>query len=171
MFQHLQYPGMSAARGVFLFPCLSSSGGGALPQFQIRSRLGVLGKTKEGHNCYVHYDKDCTPVEANDEPKAPATPLCHPYDFTCNGMSAPAPLTAEADTPKSGVILPDPDCDPEYDYNCRLRRAEDSPAATEPAAKEPKEEPVQQKAVPEYAVPQFEDFLRSYMAMGQYRKK
>ncbi|CAB1317864.1 unnamed protein product [Coregonus sp. 'balchen'] len=143
----------------------------ALPQFQIRSRLGVLGKTKEGHNCYVHYDKDCTPVEANDEPKAPATPLCHPYDFTCNGMSTPAPLTAEADTPKSGVILPDPDCDPEYDYNCRLRRAEDSPAVTELAAKEPKEEPVQQKAVPEYAVPQFEDFLRSYMAMGQYRKK
>ncbi|CDQ92067.1 unnamed protein product [Oncorhynchus mykiss] len=141
----------------------------ALPQFQIRSRLGVLGKTKEGHDCYVHYDKDCTPVKASDEPKAPAVPQCHPYDFTCNGMSAPVTLTAEANKAKSGVILPDPDCDPEYDYNCRLRRAEDSPAAMESAPKEPKEEQVQQKAGPGYAVPQFEDFLRSYM--GQYRKK
>ncbi|XP_064848259.1 uncharacterized protein LOC135558406 [Oncorhynchus masou masou] len=143
----------------------------ALPQVQIRSRLGVLGKTKEGHDCYVHYDKDCTPVKASDEPKAPAVPQCHPYDFTCNGMSAPATLTAEANKPKSGVILPDPDCDPEYDYNCRLRRAEDSPAAMESAAKEPRKEQVQQKAGPGYAVPQFEDLLRNYMAMGQYRKK
>ncbi|XP_029559978.1 actinodin2 [Salmo trutta] len=142
-----------------------------LPQYQIHSRLGVLGKTKEGHDCYVHYDKGCTPLEASDEPNAPVAPQCHPYDFTCNGMSAPSPLTADADKPKSGVILPDPDCDPEYDYNCRLRRSEDASAAAEPAAKEPKDEPAQQDAAPEYAVPQFEDFLRSYMAMDQYRKK
>uniref|UniRef100_A0A3P8XHQ6 Actinodin2 n=1 Tax=Esox lucius TaxID=8010 RepID=A0A3P8XHQ6_ESOLU len=129
------------------------------PQFQTRSRLGIPGKTKEGHACYVHYDEGCVPVEASDEPRGHnAAPPCHPYDFTCNGMSAPAPLGA--DQPKTGVILPDPHCDPEYDYNCRLRRAEDAP---EP---EPKDEPARQEAVP-----RIEDFLRSYMTSGQYRKK
>ncbi|KAL0966823.1 hypothetical protein UPYG_G00300590 [Umbra pygmaea] len=136
------------------------------PQYQTRSRLGVLGKTKEGHDCYLHYDKDCTPVEAGDEPQAPAVPPCHPYDFTCNGRSAPAPVGVQPDKPRSDVILPHPDCDPEYDYNCRLRRAQDAPPAGKPAAQEPKDESVQRKSVP-----QIEDFLRSYMAGGQYRKK
>ncbi|KAJ8011185.1 hypothetical protein DPEC_G00055550 [Dallia pectoralis] len=133
------------------------------PQFQTRSRLGVPGKTKEGHACYVHYDEGCIPVEANDEPHANAAPPCHPYDFICTGRSAPKPPGAEIDRPRSGVVLPDPHCDPEYDYNCRIRRAEDVPAS---AAPEPKD-----KSAGQEAVPRIEDFLRSYMISGKYKKK
>lgn len=67
---------------------------------------------------------------------------------------------------KDGIIEPHPDCDPEIDYNCRLRRAEST-------SKEHKDEPAQQEqgygnplpehVAPEYPVPRFEDFLRGYM--------
>uniref|UniRef100_A0A667XJZ5 Actinodin2 n=1 Tax=Myripristis murdjan TaxID=586833 RepID=A0A667XJZ5_9TELE len=130
-----------------------------LPEHQVRYRLGVRGKTKEGYDCYMHYDKDCTPVEASPKAKAdikaPAKPFCHPFDPSCGKFASPSNL--EAPKPGSdGIILPDPNCDPEYDYNCRLRRAE--PAAAD--------EPV---AVPQSAVPRFEDFLRGFMS--QYKKK
>ncbi|KAM3838222.1 actinodin2 [Diretmus argenteus] len=140
-----------------------------LPEHQVRYKLGVPGKTKEGHDCYVHYDKDCTPVEAGPEAKAdikaPAVPLCHPFDPNCGKFASPSNL--EAPKPgKDGIILPDPHCDPEIDYNCRLRRAEPA-AADEPAAAA--DEPAQEAAAPQSAVPRFEDFLRVYM--GQYKKK
>ncbi|XP_056149767.1 actinodin2 [Lampris incognitus] len=145
-----------------------------LPEHQVRYRLGVRGKTKEGYDCYVHYDKDCIPVGAGEEAraylKAPAKPFCHPFDPNCGKFAAPA--NAKALKPgKDGIILPDPHCDPEYDYNCRLRRAEpaaaDEPAATaeEKAADEPAREATGQRS----AVPKFEDFLRVYMQ--QYHKK
>lgn len=126
---------------------------------QVRYNLGVPGKTKEGYDCYVHYDKDCTPVGSGPKAKAaimaPAKPFCHPFDPSCNKFSSPA----NAETPKAagdGVILPHPDCDPEYDYNCRLRRAEPAAAATAEgtAAAEPAKETPGRR---------FEDFLRGVM--------
>lgn len=128
---------------------------------QVRYNLGVPGKTKEGYDCYVHYDKDCMPVEfgpkAKADIKAPAKPYCHPFDPSCSKFSSP-PIVEAPKPAKDGIILPHPDCDPEYDYNCRLRRARatvaDKPAADEPAADEP---------VKEAPVPRFEDFLRGVM--------
>ncbi|XP_047446393.1 actinodin2 [Mugil cephalus] len=130
-----------------------------IPEHQVRYNLGVRGKTKEGHDCYVHYDKDCTPVKSGPKAKAdiraPAKPFCHPYDPNCGKFASPS----GAEPPKDGVILPDPDCDPEYDFNCRLRRAEPAAAAAdEPAADEPAKE-----APAAAAVPNFEDFLRGVM--------
>lgn len=109
---------------------------------QVRYNLGVPGKTSEGYDCYVHYDKDCTPVG----PKGPK-PFCHPFDPSCNEFSSPANAEAPK-AAKDGVILPHPDCDPEYDYNCRLRRAEPA-AAAEPVKEAPGR--------------RFEDFLRGVM--------
>lgn len=124
---------------------------------QVRYKLGVRGKTKDGHDCYVHYDKDCTPVkpgaEAKADIRAAAKPACHPYDPNCGKSVSPS----GAEPPKDGIILPDPNCDPEYDFNCRLRRAEPAAAADEAAADEPAKE----------AAPRFEDFLKS--VMGQHK--
>uniref|UniRef100_A0A3P8TYM5 Actinodin2 n=1 Tax=Amphiprion percula TaxID=161767 RepID=A0A3P8TYM5_AMPPE len=130
------------------------------PEHQVRYKLGVPGKTKEGYDCYVHYDKDCIPVKsaAKANIKAPAKPFCHPYDPNCSKAAPPSGVEA----PKSstdGIILPDPDCDPEIDYNCRLRRAD--PAA---AAEEPADEPAKEAAALQFTAPRFEDFLRAVMS-------
>lgn len=131
---------------------------------QVRYKLGVRGKTKEGYDCYVHYDKDCTPVksgpEAKADIKAPAKTFCHPFDPNCGKFSSPGGVVAPG-TSKDGIILPDPDCDPEFDYNCRLRRAQPAAVADEPAAAEEKaaDEPAK-----EASVPRFEDFLRGVMS-------
>lgn len=120
---------------------------------QVRYNLGVPGKTKEGYDCYVHYDKDCTPVESGPKGKAditaPPKPFCHPFDPRCNKFSSPASAEAPKAS-KDGIIMPHPDCDPEYDYNCRLRRAKPSAAAGIAADQPSKEAPR----------PRFEDFLR-----------
>ncbi|XP_074505843.1 actinodin2 [Sebastes fasciatus] len=142
-----------------------------IPAHQVRYKLGIPGKTKEGHDCYVHYDKDCTPVksgyEAKADIKAPAKPFCHPYDPRCGRFASPSAI--EAPKPgKDGIILPDPDCDPEYDYNCRLRRANPAAAADEPAAAVDEPAAAEEKAADEPAmeatVPRFEDFLRGIMS-------
>lgn len=135
---------------------------------QVRSKLGVPGRTKDGHDCFVHYDKDCTAVESGPKaqaaPPAPPKPFCHPFDPNCGKIvsSAPAAVAApKGSTVKDGIILPHPDCDPELDYNCRLRRADDTPAADQPAA--PADQPPQEPA----AALRFEDFLRGVMAQHQ----
>uniref|UniRef100_A0A3P8W794 Actinodin2 n=1 Tax=Cynoglossus semilaevis TaxID=244447 RepID=A0A3P8W794_CYNSE len=132
-----------------------------IPEHQVRYQLGIRGKTKEGHDCYVHYDKDCIPVKSGPEAKADIkgqTSLsCHPYDPNCFKFSSPSALVASKPS-KDGIILPDPDCDPEFDYNCRLRRSEPA-VADEPAA----DEPAKETPVPQSAVPRFEDFLKSVM--------
>ncbi|XP_027877653.1 actinodin2 isoform X1 [Xiphophorus couchianus] len=126
-----------------------------LPEHQVRYQLGVRGKTKEDYDCYVHYDKDCSPVKSGSE--APDEPVCHPYDPNCAKFAPPGGI--EAPKPgKDGIILPDPDCDPEYDYNCRLRRAEPAASADEPIADE--ENGAKEAVVHQYAIPRFEDFLR-----------
>ncbi|XP_040911599.1 actinodin2 [Toxotes jaculatrix] len=143
-----------------------------IPEHQVRYKLGVRGKTKEGHDCYVHYDKDCTPVkpgsEAKADIKAPSKPLCHPFDPNCGKIVSPSAVEAPKPS-KDGIILPDPDCDPEYDYNCRLRRAEPAAAADDPVAAEEKaaDEPAKDAAAPQSPVPRFEDFLRG--VMSQYK--
>ncbi|XP_041658944.1 actinodin2 [Cheilinus undulatus] len=135
------------------------------PEDQVRYKLGVPGKTKDGHDCYVHYDKDCTPVKSGSEAKAdikaPAKPACHPFDPSCGKFAKPSGVVASKPS-KDGIILPDPDCDPEFDYNCRLRRAEPAEAADEPAAAETEEKAADEPAR-EAAVPRFEDFLRGVM--------
>ncbi|XP_060940577.1 actinodin2 [Limanda limanda] len=137
-----------------------------VPEHQVRSKLGIPGKTKEGHDCYVHYDKDCTPLKSGSEAKAdikaPAKPLCHPFDPTCGKFASPSGVASA--TPRGhGIILPDPDCDPEVDYNCRLRHAE--PAAADQAAADQAaaDQPAEETPVPQSAVPRFEDFLKSVM--------
>ncbi|XP_068457020.1 actinodin2 [Clinocottus analis] len=133
-----------------------------IPEHQVRYKLGVRGQTKEGYDCYVHYDKDCTPVmsglEAKADIKAAAKPFCHPFDPNCGKFSGPTGVEAPK-TAKDGIILPDPDCDPEIDYNCRLRRGEPASVADEPAAAD---EPAK-----EAAVPRFDDFLRGVMSQHQ----
>lgn len=129
---------------------------------QVRYKLGVQGKTKEGYDCYVHYDKDCIPVKSGPEAKAsikaPAKPLCHPFDPSCGKFASPS--NVEAPKPgKDGIILPDPNCDPEFDYNCRLRRAE---PADEPAKEAAADEPAK-----EAAAPRFEEFLKAVMDQRQ----
>uniref|UniRef100_A0A3Q3H306 Actinodin2 n=1 Tax=Kryptolebias marmoratus TaxID=37003 RepID=A0A3Q3H306_KRYMA len=127
-----------------------------LPEHQVRYQLGVRGKTREGYDCFVHYDKDCIPVKSGSE--APSTPFCHPYDPKCSKFTSPSNTEALKSSKDGGVILPDPDCDPEYDYNCRLRRAEPSASADEPAAN------TEEKPAKVAAVPRFEDFLRGVMS-------
>ncbi|XP_055057895.1 actinodin2 [Misgurnus anguillicaudatus] len=135
-----------------------------LPQFQTRHQLGIRGKTKEGYDCYVYYDKDCTPVE-NQDLRSASVPECHPYDPTCGKFAAQKPAGIEAaKMAKDGIVEPHPDCDPEIDFNCRLRRAETT-------GEEQKDDAGQQKqdqVAAEDSVPRFEDFLRGYM--GGYKK-
>ncbi|XP_030608332.1 actinodin2 [Archocentrus centrarchus] len=134
-----------------------------LPEHQVRYKLGVRGKTKEGYDCYVHYDKDCIPLKSVSEAKAdimgPAKPFCHPYDPSCNKFASPSSSKAMKSREDS-IILPDPDCDPEYDYNFRLRRAK-------PAAAAAADESAKEAAAPQSAVPRFEDFLRGIMSQYQ----
>ncbi|XP_075954257.1 actinodin2 [Anarhichas minor] len=131
-----------------------------MPEHQVRYKLGVRGKTMEGYDCYVHYDKDCTPVKSGYEAKAPAKPFCHPFDPNCGKFAAPSGVEAPKPA-KDGIILPDPDCDPELDYHCRLRRAEPAAVNDEPAAAE---EEAADEPAKEAAVPRFDDFLRGVMS-------
>lgn len=132
---------------------------------QVRYKLGVRGRTREGYNCYVHYDKDCIPVRPESEAKAdikvPAEPFCHPFDPKC-GKFTSRPNAEAPKSAKDGILLPDPDCDPEYDYNCRLRRAEPADAEKEAA-----DDPGKKDVAPRSAVPRFEDFLRGVMSKYQ----
>ncbi|XP_012710991.3 actinodin2 [Fundulus heteroclitus] len=103
------------------------------------------------------------PVKSGSE--APDAPSCHPYDPSCSQFAPPASIEAPK-TGKDGIILPDPDCDPEYDFNCRLRHAEPAASADEPIADEENaaDEPAKEAAVQQSAVPSFEDFLRGVLS-------
>uniref|UniRef100_A0A8C2Z6E0 Actinodin1 n=1 Tax=Cyclopterus lumpus TaxID=8103 RepID=A0A8C2Z6E0_CYCLU len=92
------------------------------PTQEERHPLGPPGKTKEGYECFVGYDRECTPVKPT-EPRS--------------GVHRRIPYPAEAYEPhlnadgtRSGVLEPsNPHCDPEYDRDCRLRRYEPQPEA------------------------------------------
>ncbi|XP_035475620.1 actinodin1 [Scophthalmus maximus] len=87
------------------------------PAQEERHPLGPPGKTKEGYDCFIGYDRECYPVKPT-EPRS--------------GVHRRMPYPAEAYEPhlsadgtRSGVLEPaNPDCDPEYDRDCRLRRYE-----------------------------------------------
>ncbi|XP_023656447.1 uncharacterized protein [Paramormyrops kingsleyae] len=132
----------------------------AQPDEDPRHRLGPRGKTKEGYDCYVFYDEDCVPLDlASDAQSSAASRLpdtavrpahgsaatCHPLDPSCGGHPPPQQSDSGSFEPhlnldgtrNSGIVEPDPDCDPEYDRNCRLRRAEE-PVLGASAARERK---------------------------------
>lgn len=87
------------------------------PPREERHPLGPPGKTKEGYDCFIGYDRECYPVKPN-EPRS--------------GVHRRIPYPAEAYEPhlnadgtRSGVLEPaNPHCDPEHDPDCRLRRYE-----------------------------------------------
>ncbi|XP_044033182.1 actinodin1 [Siniperca chuatsi] len=82
-----------------------------------RHPLGPPGKTKEGYDCFIGYDRECYPIKPN-EPRS--------------GVHRRIPYPAEAYEPhlnadgtRNGVLEPsNPHCDPEHDPDCRLRRYE-----------------------------------------------
>ncbi|XP_033965072.1 actinodin1 [Pseudochaenichthys georgianus] len=92
------------------------------PAQEEHNPLGPPGKTKEGHDCFIGYDRECFPVNPT-EPRS--------------GIHRHMPYPAEpyephlnADGTRNGVMEPsNQDCDPEYDRDCRLRRFEPQPEA------------------------------------------
>uniref|UniRef100_UPI0037E85D3E actinodin1 n=1 Tax=Semicossyphus pulcher TaxID=241346 RepID=UPI0037E85D3E len=92
------------------------------PPKQERHPLGPPGKTKEGFDCFIGYDRECFPVKPNN-PRS--------------GVHRQIPYSAEAYEPhlnadgtRNGVLEPsNPHCDPEHDPDCRLRRYEPEPKA------------------------------------------
>ncbi|XP_071751514.2 actinodin1 [Centroberyx gerrardi] len=79
--------------------------------------LGPPGKTKEGYDCFIGYDRDCFPVKPNEPRSGAHRHIAYPaeaYEPHLNG-----------DGSRNGVLEPaNPHCDPEYDRDCRLRRYE-----------------------------------------------
>ncbi|XP_062841293.1 actinodin1 [Trichomycterus rosablanca] len=101
---------------------------------------GPPGKTKEGYDCFIGYDAECYPVGSHNMPSsAPSRHVPHPAEAYVPHLNDPGTRT--------GVIEPDPDCDPEYDRNCRLRRYEpeaersELPAPHKEQEREHREEP------------------------------
>ncbi|XP_016129790.1 uncharacterized protein [Sinocyclocheilus grahami] len=97
--------------------------------------LGPRGKTKEGYDCFIGYDEECFPLGFQNEHR----PAVHRQPS--NPTEAYEPHL-NVDGTRNGVIEPDPDCDPEYDRNCRLRRYK--PEVAEPASPSPQEESAQE---------------------------
>lgn len=104
-----------------------------------RHPLGPPGKTKEGYDCFIGYDRECYPVR-------PSQPR--------SGAHRRIPYPAEAYEPhlnadgtRNGVLEPsNPHCDPEYDRDCRLRRHESEQAQSETHPEHHAEEDLKQGA-------------------------
>nr|XP_057916599.1 actinodin1 [Doryrhamphus excisus] len=144
-----------------------------------RHPLGPPGKTKEGYDCFIGYDRECYPLKPV-EPR----PNAH------NRIPFPAESYEphlNADGTRSGVLEPsNPHCDPEYDRDCRLRRfepehaepeREPEPSQAETAVSERKqeqdpyeaepyqsgqEEPHMSYQPPSHVMPSLQDILRRY---------
>ncbi|XP_077365422.1 actinodin1 [Festucalex cinctus] len=85
------------------------------PSREERHPLGPPGKTKEGYDCFIGYDRECFPLRSGARRGRPT------YE--------PHPNT---DGARDGVLEPaDPHCDPELDHDCRLRRVEPQTEAPE----------------------------------------
>ncbi|XP_008394701.1 actinodin1 [Poecilia reticulata] len=85
--------------------------------------LGPPGKTKEGYDCYIGYDRECFPVRPSQPHSGVPRRTPYPVD--------PYQPHQNIDGDRRGVLEPDnPHCDPEYDRDCRLRRYE--PAQPQP---------------------------------------
>uniref|UniRef100_A0A672GKL3 Actinodin1 n=1 Tax=Salarias fasciatus TaxID=181472 RepID=A0A672GKL3_SALFA len=119
------------------------------PPQEERHPLGPPGKTKEGYDCFIGYDRECFPVKPS-EPRS--------------GVHRRIPYPAEAYEPhlnadgtRNGVMEPsNPHCDPEYDPDCRLRRYDAEP---EP---QPEQEPHMSYPPLSPGMPSLQDILRRY---------
>jgi len=144
--------------------------------------LGPPGKTPEGYDCFIGYDRECYPVKPTETRGGPHS-RPHPAE--------PYEPHLNADGTRNGVMEPsNPDCDPEYDRDCRLRRFEPQPEETAAEAhteQQPEEEeqdryhqgatesesepfqsgqeepymPFPQQQAPQ-GMPSFQDMLRGY---------
>ncbi|XP_061523022.1 actinodin1 [Phycodurus eques] len=87
------------------------------PTREERHPLGPPGKTKEGYDCFIGYDRECFPVQSAEPRSGAHRRIPYPaeaYEPHLNG-----------DGTRKGVLEPpNPHCDPEYDRDCRLRRFE-----------------------------------------------
>ncbi|XP_027861336.1 actinodin1 [Xiphophorus couchianus] len=93
------------------------------PPQEERHSLGPPGKTKEGYDCYIGYDRECFPVRPSQPHSGAPRRTPYPVD--------PYQPHQNTDGDRRGVLEPDnPHCDPEYDRDCRLRRYE--PAQPQP---------------------------------------
>ncbi|XP_041717654.2 actinodin1 isoform X2 [Coregonus clupeaformis] len=87
------------------------------PPQEDRHPLGPRGKTKEGYECFIGYDQECYPIARAETRSGAHRNTAYPAE--------PYEPHLNADGSRNGVLEPsDPDCDPEYDTNCRLRRYE-----------------------------------------------
>ncbi|KAK0133159.1 hypothetical protein N1851_031464 [Merluccius polli] len=111
-------------------------------QEQQHHPLGPPGKTKEGYDCFIGYDRECYPAKAPAEPRAGPHGRPHPAE--------PYEPHLNADGSRNGVVEPSNlDCDPEYDRDCRLRRFEPRQEATTPEARPEPPQQQQQQQHPE----------------------
>ncbi|XP_051910429.1 actinodin1 [Hippocampus zosterae] len=155
------------------------------PTREERHPLGPPGKTKEGYDCFIGYDRDCFPLQ-------PAEPRSSAHRRIPHPAEAYEPHL-KADGTRDGVLEPpNPHCDPEFDRDCRLRRREpEQPRHEDPKAQpevpeqdpyeaEPyqsgQEEPhVSNVPTPPQGMPSLQDILRSYgdhfSEQEDYRKK
>ncbi|XP_065805046.1 actinodin1 isoform X2 [Labrus bergylta] len=87
------------------------------PTREERHPLGPPGKTKEGYDCFIGYDRDCFPAK----PSNPRSGVHRQIAFSAEAYEP----HLNADGSRSGVLEPtNPHCDPEHDPDCRLRRVE-----------------------------------------------
>ncbi|XP_067108311.1 actinodin1 [Osmerus mordax] len=96
------------------------------PTQEDRHPLGPRGKTKEGYDCFIGYDQECYPLKPSEPRSGAHRHTAYPAE--------PYEPHLNADGSRSGVREPtNPDCDPEYDSDCRLSRYEpEQPAEASP---------------------------------------
>uniref|UniRef100_A0A3Q0R244 Actinodin1 n=1 Tax=Amphilophus citrinellus TaxID=61819 RepID=A0A3Q0R244_AMPCI len=95
------------------------------PAQEERHPLGPPGKTKEGYDCFIGYDRECYPVKAS----APRSGVHRRIPYPAEAYEP----HLKADGTRDGVLEPsNPHCDPEYDRDCRLRRYEPEQPQSQP---------------------------------------
>ncbi|KAF6719976.1 hypothetical protein FQA47_011047 [Oryzias melastigma] len=147
------------------------------PTQEERHPLGPPGKTKEGYDCYIGYDRDCFPVR----PSEPRSGGHHRNPYPTEAYEP----YLNTDGTRNGVLEPsNPHCDPEYDRDCRLRRFEPEQGHAETRPEEDhhqgaaegdqeeqyeaepyqsgQEEPYMSYQPPPAGMPSLQDILRSY---------
>ncbi|XP_029978612.1 actinodin1 isoform X2 [Sphaeramia orbicularis] len=93
------------------------------PAQEERHPLGPPGKTKEGYDCFIGYDRECYPLK-------PSEPRFHHRTPFPSETYEPRQNT---DRTQPRYLEPEnPHCDPEYDRDCRMRRIDPEPAHPEP---------------------------------------
>lgn len=95
------------------------------PAQEERHPLGPPGKTKEGYDCFIGYDRECFPIKPAEPRPGVHRRIPHPAEAYEPHLNA--------DGTRNGVLEPaNPHCDPEYDRDCRLRRYEPEQTQAEP---------------------------------------